>query len=118
MSITRKHWSPRQALNKAVGAVVHWISLNQVDVDSKVVVKRRNRFGRLITPAANWFFGWCRAPIIFWKDVRAWQQWEVNCFRMLHPQNQASIVGEDAVRQDRLPGVSIWDHLHKGTLTP
>ena len=108
--------SLRRRLNYLVGNFVRWVRLNAVTQDKDAVLKRRNPFGRRITPLANWFFRQCRVPISFWTELSAWQRWEVTCFRMLNPQYSAAPVGVDGVREDKLPGESLWVHLRRGTL--
>ncbi|HVT81520.1 MAG TPA: hypothetical protein VHM90_12770, partial [Phycisphaerae bacterium] len=117
MAVAFRNFSPRQLLNQIVGSVVHWISLNAVILRNATVYKRRNYLGRKVTPMANWFFRTCRAPVMFWKDLGDWQQWEIKCYQMLHPHYQAIPVGPDAICIDQLPGKPLWDHLKAGTLT-
>lgn len=117
MPITIRKISPKQWLNKVVGKVVHWIDLNAVVIKDATVYKRRNLFGQKVTPLANWFFRTCRAPVMFWSELRAWQQWEVKCYHMLHPQFHAEVVGKDAIIIDQLPGTAMWDYLKRGKLT-
>src|SRR6185436_1235549 len=112
-----RKFSPRRLLNKLTGALIHWIDLNAVEVRKNAIYKQRNFFGRKITPMANWFFRACRTPVRFWSTVRSWQTWEVQSFRMLHPKYKAQAVGDDAICIAKLPGVPLWDHLQRGTLT-
>lgn len=116
MALATRDFSIRRILNRMIGAWVHWVSLNEVRLEHDEVYKRRNFFGRKITPVANWFFGICRAPLRFFKEVRGWQKWEVETFEMLHPQYHARAVGADAIVEDQLPGKPLWDYLKAGTL--
>src|SRR5947209_1700663 len=61
------------------------------------IVKRRSLAGKAIAQLANCFFCMAKLPIRFYSDVRAWQRWEVKCFRMLNGRSSAHPAGDRAV---------------------
>src|SRR4051812_19788070 len=110
-----------RVLNKIGGGFINAIRLNTVamrdDCGTPLIVKRRNPFGRHITPIANWFFRCAKAPIAFWPETAQWQQGEVSNFHLVNPQYQAAADGRHSIREEKLPGESLWVHLKRGTLT-
>jgi hypothetical protein len=57
-------------------------------------------------------------PISFCGDERAWQRWEVACFRVLNDDGfEAMATRAAAVRMSLLPGEALWTYLKRGTLT-
>ena len=102
--------------DRILGAVVGQIRLNRVAVDSHCVTKQRNLLGQHILPAANWFFRWSGAPIMFWTETAAWVRWESACYRMLYPEFRVQEM-DGGICIDRLPGKSLWRHMREKTLT-
>lgn len=82
----------------------------------RVVVKRRNVFGRAIAGVTNFFFGLAGVPIRFCGELKDWQEWEVGCYRMLNGKYEVFALGERKVVAERLPGESLFEHLKRGTL--
>jgi hypothetical protein len=121
MNKTRVHSTFPRSIRKTVGNIVSHIRLNAVwnkKTNGKpFVVKRRNWFGRHITPVANLFFRAAHVPISFFGATRDWQEYEVKTFKMLNPEFEAEPIGQYAVREQKLPGQSLWIHLRRGTLT-
>src|SRR4051794_34758807 len=80
--------------NHIGGALINAVRLNVVDMCEsdgvQLVVKRRNPFGRRITPIANWFFRRAKAPIAFWPETVQWQQGEISNFHLVNPQYRAA----------------------------
>jgi hypothetical protein len=57
-------------------------------------------------------------PIRFWSKTEEWRQWEVKWFNMLNGDRfHARASGANSFCADKLPGMSLWDHLNRGTLT-
>src|SRR5262249_27618783 len=72
--------------------------------------------GRMIAAMANIYFRLGELPIAFCRDEKAWQQWEVECFRMINEGFDAFPFGGRAVCTSKVPGENLWVHLRKGTL--
>jgi hypothetical protein len=110
-----------KAFREFAAAAVDFLKINSVSEKFRhgrpVVVKRRNGNSEKIAESANLYFRLADIPIRFWSDVKEWQRWEVNCFRMLNGDRFNVLpVGTRAVCADKLPGRSLWDHLTGGTL--
>jgi hypothetical protein len=85
----------------------------------RVVIKRRNVYGEQLAELANLYFRMAGIPIRIWAKADEWQRWEVECFNMLNGDGfRISALGDKTVCADKLPGESLWKHLHRGTLTP
>ena len=83
----------------------------------RVVVKRRNSYGKHAADLINFYFRLANIPIRFLSDVRKWRRWEVKCFQMLNGDRfNASINDAHTVSLDKLPGQSLWDYMKEGTL--
>jgi hypothetical protein len=82
-------------------------------------VKRRRRGSELVAIFANFFFRLSHAPIHLWILSKRWQRWEVDCFHLLYDQGFSAFAENPRkVCVDRVPGVSLLEHLNLGTLTP
>src|SRR5579884_452068 len=106
----------RQAAAAAVDSLRRNRLSQQVCRGRVMIVKARTAAGRWIAKLANAFFRAARVPIQYWTDTRDWQRWEVRWFRRLNRRFEAAAVGPDAVREEKLPGDSLWDHMMRGTL--
>jgi hypothetical protein len=83
-----------------------------------MMIKRRTFWGRAVAAISNIYFRLAGLPISFCGDERAWQRWEVACFRVLNDDGfEAMATRHGAVRMSRLPGEALWTHLKRGTLT-
>ncbi len=83
-----------------------------------VVVKTHNLLGAQIAKAANAYFKLAGISLRYCTNAADWQRWEVESFLMLNGDRfQIAHVGAKAVREDKLPGTSLWVHLTRRTLT-
>jgi hypothetical protein len=83
-----------------------------------VVVKSRNPGSEQIADSANLFFRLAGVPIRFCSKVAEWQQWEVECYRLLNGDAFGAVpVGNNSICVEKVPGRSLWDHMTEGTLT-
>lgn len=82
------------------------------------VIKRRHAGARPIARIANFYFRLAGAPLRFVCDCPAWQQWELNCFRMLNSDEYAvATESECAIRMQRIPGENLWKILRAQKIT-
>ena len=110
-----------EALSSAAARFVDSLKINSISEavrrGRQLVIKRRNAYGAQLTELANLYFRIANLPIRFWTKTEDWQRWEVACFKMLNGDRfRASRLGNNAIRIDRLPGQSLWEHLNRGTL--
>lgn len=112
-----------QALTNAAAKFVDSVKLSSVSErvwrGRRMVVKRRNGYSERLAELANLYFHMSNIPIRFFSKVSDWKRWEVKCFKMLNGDRfRAFASGANAVCVDKLPGKSLWQHLHRGTLRP
>ncbi len=109
-----------EAIRKGCGCVIDGIALNSVTIDEHhgqpVAIKRRNLFGLCITPVANIFLELSHARVHMLVNVHDWQWREIMCFRKLNGHFDAVAPGFRTIREELLPGKSLWEHLKAGTL--
>ena len=111
-----------QALSDATAKFVDSIKLSSVSEKvvrgHRVVVKRRNGYSEQLADLGNLYFRMAGIPIRFWSKIEDWKRWETDCFRMLNG-DRFRVFRSDAktVCVAKLPGMSLWDHLNRGTLT-
>jgi hypothetical protein len=103
-------------------AAVDFLKMNTVAEKFRhgkpVVVKTRNPGSEQIADSANLFFRLAGIPIRFCSKIEEWQQWEVECYRLLNGDAfRAFTVGNHSVCAEKVPGRSLWDHMIAGTLT-
>ena len=111
-----------QALSNAAAKFVDSLKLSSVSErvwrGRRMVVKRRNAYSEQLADLANLYFRMSNIPIRFWSKVKDWKRWEVGCFKMLNGDRfRAFASGAHTVCVDKLPGKSLWEYLHRGTLT-
>jgi len=106
---------------RAGGWLINATALNRVKVVSyhgrPVAIKRRNLVGHCLTPVANLFFTVCDVPVHLLVNVEEWQWREIMCFRALNQDFDAVAPDRSCIREELLPGKSLWQHLKAGTLT-
>ncbi len=112
-----------QALTSAAAKFVDSLKLSSISErvwrGRRMVVKRRNGYSEQLAELANLYFRMSNIPIRFFSKVSDWKRWEVKCFKMLNGDRfRAFASGANAVCVDKLPGKSLWQHLHRGTLRP
>ena len=113
--------TPR-AFRDFAAAAVDFLKMNSVTEKFRhgkpVVVKTRNPSSEQIADSANLFFRLASIPIRFCSKIEEWQQWEVECYRLLNGDAfRAFTVGNHSVCVEKVPGRSLWDHMIEGTLT-
>ena len=111
-----------KAFRDFAAAAVDFLKMNSVAHKSRhgkpVVVKTRNPGSEQIADSANLFFRLAGIPIHFCSEIAEWQQWEVECYRLLNGDAfRAFTVGNHSVCIEKVPGRSLWDHMVDGTLT-
>jgi len=80
-------------------------------------VKRRKHGSEQIAALANTFFPLAQAPITVLGDLKEWQRWEIDCFKLLNGDEfQAFAVGPRTVCAEKLPGRSLRRMAHIGKL--
>ncbi len=106
----------------AAASAIDLIRINAISNEMRdgraVWVKRRRRGSGQIVRCANLFFRWAGNPVHVWSGVERWQQWEIYCFRLLN--GDRFLVFPDGPRTvcaERLPGLSLSEHLDEGNLT-
>jgi hypothetical protein len=110
-----------QALPSAATKFVDSLKLSSVSQrvrrGRRMVIKRRYPYSAQLADLANLYFRMSNIPIRFFSKVSAWRRWEVQCFKMLNGDRfRAFASGAHTVCVDKLPGKSLWQHLHRGTL--
>jgi hypothetical protein len=112
---------PADIFHRTMARLVAAIRLNNITYHHgrgfDLVIKRRNPFGRFISPVANLFFRLAHAPSAFWPHTHDWQHWEVRTFQRVNPQFRAACIGKNAIGEEQLPGETLWFHAQHGTLT-
>jgi hypothetical protein len=111
-----------KAFRDFAAAAVNFLKMNSVAEKFRhgkpVVVKTRNPGSEQIADSANLFFRLAGIPIRFCSKIEEWQQWEVECYRLLNGDAfRAFTVGNHSVCVEKVPGRSLWDHMVEGTLT-
>jgi hypothetical protein len=111
-----------KALSNAAARLVDALKINSVSErvqrGRRFVIKRRNGYSEPLAELANVYFRMAGIQIHFWSKTEEWQQWEINCFNMLHGDRfHARASGANSICADKLPGKSLWDHLNDGTVT-
>lgn len=111
-----------KAFRDFAAAAVDFMKMNSVAEKFRqgkpVVVKTRNPGSEQIADSANLFFRLAGVPIRFCSKIEEWQQWEVECYRLLNGDGfRAFPVGNHSVCMEKVPGRSLWDHMIEGTLT-
>jgi hypothetical protein len=111
-----------QGLTDAAARLVDSLRINSVSENvrrgRRVVVKRRNGYSEQLAELSNVYFRVAGIPIRFWAKIEEWQRWEVKWFNTLNGDHfHAHNAGANTVCADKLPGESLWEHLHRGTLT-
>ncbi len=111
-----------QALSSAAATFVDSLKLSSVSEKvrrgRRVVLKRRNAYSEQLAELANLYFRMSGIPIRFWSKVEDWRRWEAECFEMLNGDRfRVLAAGVKTVCVDKLPGMTLWDHLNQGTLT-
>jgi hypothetical protein len=111
-----------KAVRDFAAAAVDFLKMNSVAEKFRhgkpVVVKTRNPGSEQIADSANLFFRLAGIPIRFCSKIEEWQQWEVECYRLLNGDAfRAFTVGNHSVCVEKVPGRSLWDHMVEGTLT-
>lgn len=82
-------------------------------------IKRRRRSAPLTLACANQFFRLAGNPVQAIAHPATWQRWEVGCFLALHGgEFHAFADGAQAVAAEEIPGMSLAEHLDRGTLVP
>lgn len=103
------------------GQLINATALNRVTITSHhgrpVAVKRRTVVGFCLVPVANLFFQVADVPVHLLFNVSDWQWREILCFRSLNEHFDAVAPSAWSVREELLPGKSLWEHLKAGTLT-
>jgi hypothetical protein len=79
-------------------------------------LKARGGVALVMHSLANFYFRLGKIPIRFFTDTRRWQRWEVRCYRRLNNRFVAYPIGQRKVVQEKLPGMSLWENLERGTL--
>jgi hypothetical protein len=110
-----------EALTNAATKFVDSLKLSSVSErvwrGRRVVIKRRNAYSEQLADLANLYFRMSNIPIRFFSKVSDWKRWELQCFKMLNGDRfRAFGLGAHTVCVDKLPGKSLWQHLHRGTL--
>src|SRR2546428_2580417 len=113
--------TPR-AFRDFAAAAVDFLKMNSVTEKFRhgkpVVVKTRSPSSEQIADSANLFFRLASIPIRFCSKIEEWQQWEVECYRLLNGDAfRAFTVRNHSVCVEKVPGRSLWDHMIEGTLT-
>jgi hypothetical protein len=115
--------TPFNSLLSAFGRVVDSIKINAVRHEVRdgreVWVKRRRRTSGPIIRCANLFFKIVRNPVRVWTSLEEWQRWEVFSFQSLNGDRYLTgMDGKRAVYAEQIPGITISDHLERGSITP
>ena len=110
-----------KGLSNAANRLVDSLKINstseKVRRGRRVVIKRRTGYSEPLAELTNLYFRMAGIPIRFWAKIHDWQQWELECFRMLNGDRfHTRLSGANGVCADKLPGKNLWDHLTKGTL--
>jgi len=105
----------------AAASAIDLIRINTISNEMRdgraVWVKRRRRGSQQIARCANLFFRWAGNPVYVWGRVESWQQWEIYCFLLLNGDRFLAFEdGPRAVCAERLPGLSLSEHLDEGNL--
>jgi hypothetical protein len=106
----------------AASVAIESIKINSVNREIRdgrtMWLKRRKPGSEFIAVLANLFFRLARARIHVWVNPGKWQRWEVLCFHLLHdPGFRAFAEGARTVCADKVPGISLLEHVNHGTLT-
>ena len=109
-------------LSEAANQAINRIKINSITAEVRdekhIWVKRRRWGSELIAGQANLFFQLAQGRVHLWVDPKKWQHWEVGCFRLLQePRFHAWAEGPRAVCMDAVPGMHLYEHLKRGTLT-
>jgi hypothetical protein len=110
-----------EALTNAATKFVDSLKLSSVSEKVRrgrpMVIKRRYAYSEQLADLANLYFRMSNIPIRFFSKVSDWKRWEVKCFKMLNGDRFGAFAsGANTVCVDKLPGKSLWQHLHRGTL--
>jgi hypothetical protein len=111
-----------EALSNAAARFVDSLKINSISEavrrGRQVLIKKRNVYGEQLTELANTYFRMAGLPIRFWTKTEDWQHWEVECFKMLNGDRfRASLLRNNAICIDQLPGENLWEHLNRRTLS-
>jgi hypothetical protein len=107
---------------KTAGAAIEAIRINRITRETRdgreVWVKQRRRWSGLVIRCANLFFGLVGQPVCVRVSSRDWQQWETECFTLLHGEKFCAFAEEPRkVCAERLPGKSIASHFVEGSFS-
>lgn len=105
---------------KHAGSAIDAIRINAISREVRdgraLLVKRRRLASGPLAQTANLFFRAAHHPAFVWSDARAWQQWEVDSFNLLHSDQYCAFpAGARTVCADILPGMSLAEHFVNGT---
>jgi len=107
-----------QKIETPPAASIHRNTLSTQFIDGRwMIVKRRTRIGRVIAGMANLYFRAAGIALRFWTDPKDWQRWEARWFCRLNKNAECSTPASAEIRQERLTGNSLWEHLQHRTLT-
>lgn len=110
------------SLATLAGRWIDRFKINALDCQRRegqvVWIKCRRRRARWLIPAANAFFRVAGNPVTVIPNLRDWQEWEVESFRLVHgPKSHAQAVGRRAVETEALSGESLCQALSQRRLT-
>jgi hypothetical protein len=110
-----------QGLVTRAGAMVDTIRINTLreeEKDGRVWwVKQRRGTSAPVMAVANLFFRLAGTPFCVLHRLEEWQQWEVDCFHLLHGDTHRAFAQGRAVHVERVPGRSLSQHLDAGSAT-
>ena len=104
------------------GAAIEAIRINRITRETRdgreVWVKQRRRWSGPVIRCANFFFRMVGQPVCVRGNVHDWQQWETDCFNLLHGEKFCAFAEEPRkVCAERLPGKSIASHFVEGSFS-
>lgn len=121
MTVLANAYPEPPGLIRACAAAMDLLKRNSLsehtDAGKPMLLKRRNPLGAGMATLANFYFRLAGIPLQFWRDPASWQRWEVSCYHLLHRGVEVHSVGDRSLCMERLPGVDLWTHLERGTLT-
>jgi hypothetical protein len=104
------------------GLAVDAIRINQITMEQHhgrtFWRKRRRVWSAGVASLANRFFAAAGNPVQVWQHRAIWQQWEMECFRMLNGDAyEIDADGNHSVIAEQLPGKSLSHHLNADSLS-